>query len=43
MLLVDVTFYLQHVQKLVFNVSRKNVKNENNRDWGLEGDLDPRP
>ena len=36
-LLIDVTFYLWHVQKLAFIVLIKNEKNEYNRDRWLKG------
>ena len=35
--LIDVTFHLEHVQKVVFDVVVKNGKNENNRGPRLKG------
>ena len=35
--LIEVTFHLEHVQKAVFNVLVKKTKNENNRGLRLKG------
>ena len=41
-LLINVTFYLQYVWKLIWNVLIKNVEKEYNRHWRSKGYLQPK-